>query len=142
LLDINVLVALVDPEHSYHDRAHEVWSDVTQHGGWASCPLTQNGMLRVLTNENYPGFSDYSKTDVFNSLGNLVRNSDHKFWPDEISILDRSRFDADAIFGPKQLTDIYLLGLAMYNEGRFVTFDRRIPVSALIDKTDEHLWTA
>lgn len=140
LLDVNVLVALLDPEHSFHDRAHAVWQEISESGGWSSCPITQNGVLRILSSERYPGSSDFSKTEVFANLAKLIRNSDHKFWRDEISLLDRSRFDPEAIFGHKQITDIYLLGLAMYNDGRFVTFDQRLPVQALVDTTDANLW--
>jgi toxin-antitoxin system PIN domain toxin len=140
LLDVNVLVALLDPEHSFHDRAHTVWREISGSNGWSSCPITQNGVLRILSSERYPGSSDFSKTEVFAYLANLIRNSDHEFWPDQISLLDRSRFDPEAIFGHKQLTDIYLLGLAMYNGGRFVTFDQRLPVQAFVDRADENLW--
>lgn len=62
----------------------------------------------------------------FAGLSQLIQNSDHEFWPDEISLLDRSRFDPEAIFGHKQLTDIYLLGLAMHKRGKFITFDQRV----------------
>lgn len=138
LLDANVLVALLDPEHSLHERAHSFWQELSESGGWSSCPITQNGVLRILASERYPGSSNYSKADVFANLSGLIRNSDHKFWPDEISLLDRTRFDPEAIFGPKHFTDIYLLGLAMYNNGRFVTFDQRVPVGAFPDSTDEN----
>ncbi|KXJ98292.1 MAG: twitching motility protein PilT [Acidobacteria bacterium OLB17] len=139
LLDVNVLVALLDPEHSFHERAHEVWSEIGRSSGWASCPITQNGVIRILSNERYPGASDFSKADVFAGLSQLIQNSDHEFWPDEISLLDRSRFDPEAIFGHKQLTDIYLLGLAMHKRGKFITFDQRVPVGAFLEPTSENL---
>lgn len=139
LLDVNVLVALLDPEHSFHDRAHDAWREVSGSNGWSSCPMTQNGVLRILSNERYPGSSGFSKATVFANLTQLIQNSDHEFWPDEVSLLDTSRFDPEAIFGHKQLTDIYLLGLAMHNGGRFVTFDQRVPVRAFLDSATENL---
>lgn len=140
LLDVNVLVALFDPEHSFHERAHAVWNQVTVEGGWASCPIIQNGVLRILSNEGYPGGAKFTKADVFERFSGLITNSDHQFWADEISLLDERRFNPKALFGWRHLTDIYLLGLAMHNNGHFVTFDQRIPCSALVQPTDKNLW--
>jgi len=139
LLDVNVLLALLDPEHSFHDRAHNAWIEICGSGGWSSCPITQNGVLRILSNENYPGSSDFSKASVFSCLAEMVENSDHEFWADEISLLDTSLFDPNSIFGHKQLTGVYLLGLARHNGGRFVTFDQRVPTGALRHSTAENL---
>ena len=140
LLDVKVLVALLDPEHSFHERAHAAWREILESGGWSSCPITQNGVLRILSNERYPGASSISKAAVFSNLAELIENSNHVFWPDEISLLDNSRFNPDAIIGHRQLTDIYLLGLAMQNDGRFATFDRRIPPNAIVDSSKAYLW--
>lgn len=139
LLDVNVLVALLDPEHSFHDRAHSFWKQLNKSDGWSSCPITQNGVLRILSSHRYPRSSQYTKTEVFANLTRLITDSDHRFWPDEISLLDSNRFDPRAVFGPKHLTDIYLLGLAMYNKGKFVTFDQRIPPGVFLDPIDEYL---
>lgn len=60
----------------------------------------------------------------------FAEQTDHEFWSDDISLLDRQRFNRDHMVGPKQLTDVYLLGLAIKNGGLFATFDRAIPRSA------------
>jgi len=140
LLDVNILVALLDPEHSFHERAHTAWIDIDSSGGWASCPITENGVLRILSNDRYPGASGFDRSTIFANLIQLMRNSDHSFWPDDISLLDRDRFDPTGIFSHKQLTDIYLLGLAVHNKGRFVTFDRRVPMGALHESAHSHIW--
>jgi predicted nucleic acid-binding protein len=72
-------------------------------------------------------------------LGEQVIDTDHTFWPDDISLLDSRRFDFDRIVGPKQLTDVYLLALAVKHGGRLATFDRTIPVSAIRGGELQHL---
>lgn len=138
LLDINFLIALLDPQHSFHDEAHIFWKAPTARV-WASCPLVENGVLRILAGAAYPGRSSYSNEHVLNLLKTLIDNSDHEFWPDDISVLDQSRFDQRFILGPKQLTDIYLLGLATANDGRLVTFDRRVSPAAVFGASERNL---
>jgi uncharacterized protein len=138
LLDINVVIALIDPEHSFHLKAHNFWED-SGSKKWASCPLVENGVVRILTGTNYPGWAAYSNESVFELFRTLINNSDHEFWADDISLLDQSRFDAKFILGPKQLTDIYLLGLAVSNGGRLITFDRKITPAPVPGATENNL---
>lgn len=88
LLDINVIVAMMDPQHIFHDRAHEAWENL-QKEGFATCPLTENGTLRILSNESYPGSENYGIIDIIERIKMLNGISDHEFWPDDISILDQ-----------------------------------------------------
>ena len=129
LLDVNVLLALFHEAHVHHDVAHD-W--FVEHGaaGWASCPLTENGLIRILSSP--VRVRDYLPLqDVRNLLDTFCAHSAHQFWPDDISIRDADRFDPDAIRGHQQLTDAYLLGLAVKNGGRFVTLDQRVPLAAV-----------
>lgn len=139
LLDINVVIALLDPEHSLHSKAHAFWEDPGSRV-WASCPLVENGIVRILTGSTYPGAAAFSNESVFELIRILIGNSDHEFWPDDISLLDRERFDVDRILGSKQLTDIYLLGLATSKGGRLVTFDRKITPAAILGGSEENLF--
>lgn len=137
LLDINVVIALLDPEHALHPAAHRFW-ETSRSLRWASCPLVENGIVRILTGASYPGKAAYSNEHVFALIKALVDNSDYEFWPDDISLLDGSRFDPRYILGPKQLTDVYLLGLAASKGGRLVTFDRKVTAVAVPGATEEN----
>lgn len=68
---------------------------------------------------------------LFSSLSDLRVSPVHAFWPDDIRLFDNSLFDPGKIHGPGQLTDLYLLALAIRHEGRFVTFDRTLPAEAV-----------
>ena len=136
LLDVNVLIALVDSVHIHYERAH-TWWNTNRSSGWASCPITQNGFVRILSQRSYPG--DFSTVEAFRMLNLFAGQGDHAFWGDDISLLDAQRFNWNQILGPKQLTDIYLLGLAVKNGGRFATFDRAIPRSAVVGAEPRNL---
>lgn len=136
LLDVNVLLALFDPGHTQHGRAHDWWRSNERHG-WASCPLTQNGFVRVLSQPRYP--SPIPTIEALRLLERGVEGSQHAFWASGLSILDPERFVLDRILGPRQLTDIYLLGLAVGRGGRLATFDRRIPISTVVGATPDHI---
>lgn len=137
LLDINVLIALVDPHHIHHRRAHGWWG-ASSDRSWASCPLTENGFVRILSDPGYGG-DPRSPVQLIADLQDFIAMSDHQFWPDDISLRDLSVFDPDHILGPRQLTDIYLLALAVRNGGKLVTFDKRISLSAARNATPDHL---
>ena len=81
----------------------------------------------------------FSIDDVIRAFRTLVEKTDHEFWSDSISLTDNSKFDSDRLHGPGQLTDVYLLGLAVENRGRFVTYDRRIPISTVRSARHENL---
>jgi uncharacterized protein len=123
LLDINVLIALLDSEHEMHDAAH-AWFSKARHLGWATCPITENGCVRILSSAAYPALG-LSVLGVAKIFAELCAAEDHHFWPDSTTILELDRIDLAQV-GPKNLTDVYLLGLAVARDGRLITFDNRI----------------
>ena len=130
LLDVNVLIALIDPAHINHDAAHH-WFSRNSGQTWASCPITENGFIRILSNPRYPNV-DWMPLDILRHLKEfLVPALGHDFWPDSVSLRDEKLFDHRFIVSHKQLTDVYLLGLAVSKSGALVTFDRSIPLSAV-----------
>jgi len=129
LLDVSVLIALLDAGHNNHLTAHDWFADHGD-GGWATCPLVENGVVRILGNAaRVDDAVPISK--LLQILSGFRQEHRHHFWADDISLCDRDRFDVDAIRGHQQITDIYLVGLAVKNEGRFVTFDQRVPLAAI-----------
>lgn len=128
LLDVNVLVALFDRAHVHHDAAHLWFGDRGDHG-WATCPLTENGLVRVISNPAYPGRRT-TVTDAVERLRLFTCSGGHTFWPDAISILEPAAVADQHLHGHRQITDVYLLALAVENHGRLVTFDASIPVHA------------
>lgn len=137
LLDINVLVALFDPDHVHHELAHDWFAD-HRTAGWASCPLTENGLIRVLANPRY-GSPNASLRSVREAVRRFLASDEHEFWPDDVSIADDTLFNVGALAGHRQITDVYLLGLATRREGHLVTFDRSIPVKAVVGADRESL---
>jgi toxin-antitoxin system PIN domain toxin len=130
LLDVNVLVALFDPAHIHHEAAHR-WFARNRKSGWATCPITINGCIRVLSNPAYP-VMDATPAGVADRLRAICRASDHHFWADAVSLTDEALFRVSSIAGHKQIADVYLLGLSVRNHGRLATFDRAIPVKAVL----------
>jgi len=132
LLDVNVVVALLDPAHVHHDRAHAWLSSfrAASSGVWATSPIVENGFVRVVSNPRYAGRRATVRQAVA-ILGAFTASPDHAFWPDAISVLDASHVDCRVLVGHLQVTDAYLLALAVHNGGRLVTFDRSIPVEAV-----------
>jgi toxin-antitoxin system PIN domain toxin len=129
LLDVNLLVALFDPDHVHHDLAHDWFAD-NRGRGWATCPLTENGFVRVVANPAY-GSEVRRPVDLIALLKRMCAGKGHQFWADEVSLLDGTLFDASRIANHRQLTDLYLLGLAQRRGGCLATFDRTIPVTAV-----------
>ena len=127
LLDINVLIALFDQDHTHHPAATE-WLDENIVHGWTSCPLTQNGCIQIMSQPRYPNAVHI--TEIIGRLQNAVSANHHVFISDNISLLNSDTIDHDRLLSPRQVTDIYLLALAVENECRFVTFDRTIPINA------------
>ena len=137
LLDINVLVALFDPDHVHHELAHDWFAD-HHSAGWASCPLTENGLIRVLANPRY-GSPNASLRGVREAVRRFFASDEHECWPDDVSIADDALFNVTAMAGHRQITDVYLLGLATRRKGHLVTFDRSIPLKAVIGADRESL---
>jgi uncharacterized protein len=136
LLDVNVLIALLDSDHASHDSAIN-WFAKHAREGWASCPITQNGCIRIMTNPGYP--NPLPVQAVIERLAGACHQDIHEFWPDEVSLLDSAVVDSTRIHGPRHLTDIYLLALAVKRGGRLVTFDTAIPLAAVRKATTQNL---
>lgn len=137
LLDVNVLVALFDPDHVHHDLAHDWFAD-RRPAGWATCPVTENGLIRVISNPKYRPDPPRAAVAV-DQLRRFCASGHHHFWPDSVSLHDAKLFTLGAAHGHRQITDVYLLGLARTKEGTLVTFDRTIPIGAVKGARREHL---
>ncbi|MDA8062093.1 MAG: PIN domain-containing protein [Actinomycetota bacterium] len=136
LLDVNVLLALLDMDHIDHSRAR-AWLDAEIADGWASCAITQNGFVRVLSQPRYP--NPVSPATAMDLLERACSTEHHAFWPCSVSLLDRAILDRTRLHGQGQVTDAYLLALAVSRGGRFVTFDRNLPAGAVVGARAEHL---
>ncbi len=136
LLDVNVLVALLDADHVHHGVARN-WLAAEIESGWASCPITQNGLIRILSQPRYPGSIPVAR--AVERLRAATSTPYHQHWPCDLSILDPELFDRTRLHGPGQVTDAYLLALAVRNGGRFVTLDTSVAPHAVRGAGDEHL---
>ena len=132
----SVLLALLDRSHVDHDGARR-WLTSRADPSWASCAITQNGYVRIVSQASYP--RAISTAAAIDLLAGACRTTHHDFWPSDVSILDASIVDPNALLGPKQLTDVYLLALAVRHGGRLVTFDRTVPVAAVVGAEPHHL---
>jgi toxin-antitoxin system PIN domain toxin len=127
LLDVNLLLALTDPMHIHHQPAHRWFVEKGQQA-WATCPLTENGFVRISSHPSYPNLPGEA-TVVLDILRQLCEAPGHQFWTDDISI--RQILEAEAIITHAQITDIYLLGLAVHRKGKLATLDQRIPCQSV-----------
>jgi hypothetical protein len=137
LLDVNVLIALFDSDHPHHDIAHDWFAD-DQSAGWATCAITENGMIRVLSNPKY-GSTVTRPQDLLDHLRAFCASRYHAFWDRAVSLRDEKLFRPQLVRGYRQLTDIYLLGLAKRMGGRLTTFDQTIPLGAVVGATRDDL---
>lgn len=124
LLDVNVLIALVDPAHIQHDQAHD-WFARVGHKAFATCPLTENGLIRIIGHPKYPN-SPGPPSAVLQSLVAIRALAGHTFWPDDLSIADAESFASELLSSHSRVTDSYLLALAHANGGRLATMDQRL----------------
>lgn len=131
LIDINVLIALIDPAHIQHDRAHE-WFAATGRHAWATCPLIENGVMRIVGHARYPN-SPGTPAAVAALLTELCALSGHDFWPDDITLLDAKRVNHSRLMDSAQVTDSYLLALARAHGGQLATFDQRLVTNAVVN---------
>jgi len=136
LLDVNVLLALLDVDHVDHRRAQGWLSGEIQHG-WASCALTQNGFVRIFSQPRYP--NPISPSEAIERLREATTTDSHQFWPCSVSLLEGKHVNSNHVHGPRQVTDAYLLALAVEHGGRLVTLDRTIPLSVVPGARSEHL---
>jgi toxin-antitoxin system PIN domain toxin len=139
LLDVNVLVALAWPGHEAHERV-QAWFARNAHLGWATCPFTQSAFVRIVSN---PAFSSraVSPQDALGALNISIKHPTHRFWAADIALGDAVRRFQGRLVGHQQVTDAYLLGLALHKKGRLATLDRSIatlmdPKSAERDRVE------
>lgn len=136
LLDVTVLLALLDADHVHHTAARD-FLERTVAQGWASCPVTQNGFVRVISQPRYP--SPVPPALAVERLARACAGPPHEFWPCDVSVLDDRVVDRSRVHGARQVTDAYLLALAVRHGGRFVTFDRSVALSAAVGAAPRHL---
>ena len=128
LLDVNVLVALMDPRHIFHDVAHAWFGSRTD--DWATCPVTENGTIRVISHPRYPN-STATASAAAELVVRLRELPGHTFWADSVSLVDTGVCDLSRLTTSGQVTDSYLLALAVAHSGRLATFDGRLATSAV-----------
>lgn len=136
LLDVNVLLALIDADHVDHQLARGFIADHAD-DGWASCPITENGFVRIISQPRYP--SPIPVTGAIERLAEAAATQAHAFWPDSVTVLDPDTIDRSAVLGPRQVTDAYLLALAVERGGRFVTLDTAVRLESVAGATAAHL---
>jgi toxin-antitoxin system PIN domain toxin len=127
LLDVNLLLALSDPMHIHHEPAHR-WFAQSGQEAWATCPITENAYVRIASNPNYPNRPGEVAV-VLDLLNRFCAGQGHEFWPADIRLGDYLL--PGAVVTHKQLTDVYLLSLAVHHGGKLATLDQRIPVSTI-----------
>jgi toxin-antitoxin system PIN domain toxin len=136
LLDVNVLIALLDSAHVHH-RLAMAWLGDNIRDGWASCPLTQIGCVRIMSQPAYPNRQPAG--EVASRLGKAAQDRHHQFWNADLDLLATSSIDFAGVLTSRQVTDLYLLALATHRRGRFVTFDRHVPLAAVPSAKPHHL---
>jgi uncharacterized protein len=128
LLDVNVLIASVDEGHVAYKIVH-AWLYESAGRHWATCPLTQAGFVRVISNRRFHEQA-VSVGEAFELLTAITRRPGHRFWPMDFSLAEAVQPFLERLFGHQQVTDAYLLGLSIKNKGRLVTLDRGIEALA------------
>lgn len=124
LLDVNVLIALIDPAHVQHDEVHE-WFSQVGHKAFATCPITENGLLRIVGHPKYPNCPG-PPSAVAGALTAIRSLPGHAFWPDSISLVHSDLVDAALLTSHSRVTDSYLLALARANKGKLATMDHKL----------------
>lgn len=129
LLDVNVLIALLDPAHVRHGTAH-AWFERTGQAAWATCPLTENGVLRLVGHPKYPNTRGVPAV-VASLVAQPRAHPGHTFWPDNVSMPDPQQVDPRRLLSVAQLTDTCLLARARLHDGKQASFDRRLVTDAV-----------
>lgn len=128
LLDASVLIALGDAGHEHESAALRFFENEAVRGGWATCPLTENAFIRILSHPRYPR-SLGSPAEARRLLLRLLAAPGHQFWPDDLSLADTQVFSV--LPSSQSLTDLYLLALAVKHAGRLVTLDAGVDASLI-----------
>lgn len=137
LLDVNVLIALLDDAHVFSRRANE-WLDSAPRQ-IATCPIVENGVVRILGAPGYSATHRATPGQVAEGLRAITEGVDHAFWPDDVSVLDERCIDFTRLHGHRQISDAYLLALAVKHGGTLASFDAAVPLSAVRGATKKHL---
>ncbi|MGA2754724.1 MAG: TA system VapC family ribonuclease toxin [Terracidiphilus sp.] len=128
LLDVNVLIALLEPGHGSFQKAQE-WFRSSGKDNWGVCPLTEIGFVRITTNPSFfPG--PRSHVQATSILAELANRPGYRYWPLTEGWAALTAPFESRITGYQQVTDAYLLGLAIKENGVLVTFDRGIKYMA------------
>jgi len=136
LLDVNVWVALFDDAHQFSGRANAF---IEARGvRIATCPLVENGVIRVMSLPSYGRRGGLAIQVVRERLRQACAALDHEFWPDEISLRDDAHVDFTRVQGHNQITDLYLLALAVHRGGCLATFDQAIALSSVRGAAARH----
>jgi len=122
LLDVNVLLARFVHGDAHHARVKE-WMVKHEERGWATCPITQMGFVRILSNPSATQES-VAPSDAVKLLNANLQRPEHEFWADDLTFPEALAYFEPWLTGHRQTTDAYLLGLAMHRKGKLVTFDR------------------
>lgn len=124
LLDVNVLVALMWPAHESHAHVQD-WFARHARRGWATSPLTQAAFVRLVSN---PAFSPdaVGPQEAINLLAANLRHRHHRFWADDLTLAEATKRFRGKLVGHRQISDAYLLGLAIHRKGKLATMDRAI----------------
>lgn len=136
LFDVNALIALFDRDHVGHRRVRS-WLSEHIEAGWASCAVTQNGFVRVVSQPAYP--NPVTPAEAVARLSRATGTAHHEYWTRGVSLVDERVVSRDHVLGHRQITDVYLLALAVASGGRLVTLDRSIPLAAVIDAAADHV---
>ncbi len=129
LLDVNAVLALLDPMHVFHEAAH-AWAEREPESRWLTCPLVQNSVIRVASQTAYPNHLGTAAA-VREVLKDFCASSRHEFCPDDISLVDEGLLVRPDLLVPSRVTDLYLLALAQRHQAKLATFDRKIPLDAV-----------
>lgn len=124
LLDVNVLLALAWPNHMHHQAAH-AWFAANHEAGWATCPMTQAGFVRVSCQPAVTGML-VPVAEAVEILAASTRSPHHQFWPQDTPVAAMLPEVLRRLMGPLQLTDALLVDLAIRRQGALATFDRRV----------------
>jgi uncharacterized protein len=137
LLDVNVWIALLDEAHVHHAQALALMQ--RRKIKIATCPLVENGVVRVL---NLPGYSKHGPVGfevVSQKLQQICADLDHAFWPDSLSLRTPGLVNWSRVMGHNQIPDVYLLALAVANDGCMVTLDHRVALSTVTNASHQNL---
>lgn len=137
LLDVNVLIALFDDDHFFNAKARALFARTKLK--IATCPLVENGVMRVLNAPRYSKRGALGFELVREHLNRLCAGTDHAFWPDDLSIRTPGVIRFEHLLGHNQLTDAYLLALAIKHGGSLATFDQTVALSAVHGARNAHL---